>query len=344
MTVPGSSDLATAPLIDRFGRQVTYLRLSVTDRCDLRCTYCMAERMTFLPRSDLLSLDELAHIAEAFIRRGVRKIRITGGEPLVRRDIMQLFEALGARIGHGLDELTLTTNGTRLEEAATALARAGVRRINVSIDSLDPARFRAITRGGDLTRVLRGIEAASVAGMRVKLNTVALRHQNADEISGMISWAHGHGMDLTLIEVMPLGETGEDRLDQYMPLPDVRRQLEEKWTLTDEPRTDSLGGPSRYVRITETGGRVGFITPLTGNFCAGCNRVRVTCTGRIYMCLGQDDHVDLRQALRASGDPAAALDQALDHALSFKAERHDFRIRERGDAPALDRHMSMTGG
>lgn len=338
------SDIAGAPLIDRFGRRVTYLRLSVTDRCDLRCTYCMSERMRFLPRSDLLTLDELVQVAAVFIRRGVRKIRITGGEPLVRKDILELFDRLGTRVGSGLDELTLTTNGTRLEETANRLAQAGVQRLNVSIDSLDPERFRAITRGGDLARVLRGIEAAQAAGMRVKLNTVALKHQNADEIADMIAWAHSHDMDLTLIEVMPLGETGEDRLDQYIPLPDIRRRLENRWTLTDEPRTDSLGGPSRYVRIMETGGRVGFITPLTGNFCAGCNRVRVTCTGRIYMCLGQDDHVDLREALRNSEDPAGALDQALDRALSFKAEKHDFRIDRRGEAPALDRHMSMTGG
>jgi GTP 3',8-cyclase len=329
-----------SPLIDRFGRSITYLRLSVTDRCDLRCTYCMSERMTFLPKSDLLSLDELHAIAAAFIRRGVRKIRITGGEPLVRRDIVSLFERLGAHLGHGLDELTLTTNGTQLAQHANALFAAGVRRINVSLDSRDPQRFAEIARRDELSRVLGGIAAAQAAGLKVKINTVALKHQNIDEIPELITWAHAHGMALTLIEVMPLGETGEDRFDQYIPLPDVRAALAARWTLTDLPHTDTLGGPSRYVRVAETGGDIGFITPLTQNFCAGCNRVRVTCTGRIYMCLGQDDHVDLRSALRSGN----MLDAALDDALRTKPEKHDFQIDAPGASPALSRHMSVTGG
>ena len=333
-----------APLVDRFGRQVSYLRLSVTDRCDLRCTYCMAEKMTFLPRTDLLSLEELDTVARAFVARGVRKIRLTGGEPLVRRDIDWLITRLGTLLGNGLDELTLTTNATLLERYADTLAAAGVKRINVSLDSLDPARFTEITRRGDLSQVLAGIEAAQDAGLKVKINTVALRHQNLDEIPAMIAWGHARNIDLTLIEVMPLGETGEDLVDQYIPLPMVRDQLAARWTLEDEATRDTLGGPSRYVRIAETGGRVGFITPLTNNFCAGCNRVRVTCTGRIYMCLGQDDHVDLRAALRGSADPTHALNAALDAALWAKPERHDFEITSRGAAPAVSRHMSTTGG
>ena len=333
-----------APLVDRFGRHVSYLRLSVTDRCDLRCTYCMAEKMTFLPRADLLSLEELDQVASAFIARGVRKIRLTGGEPLVRRDISWLIDRLGRHLGQGLDELTLTTNGTLLRNHAQALVDAGVRRINVSLDSLDPQKFKDITRRGDLNQVLDGIEAARAVGLKIKINTVALRHQNLAEIPAMIEWAHARGMDLTLIEVMPLGETGEDRVDQYVPLPMVRDQLATQWTLQEEPKVDALGGPSRYVRIAETGGRVGFITPLTNNFCAGCNRVRVTCTGRIYMCLGQDDHVDLRAALRGADDPAVALNAALDAALFAKPEKHDFAISRRGAAPAVERHMSTTGG
>ncbi|MEO0884297.1 MAG: GTP 3',8-cyclase MoaA, partial [Pseudomonadota bacterium] len=283
--------------MDTFGRQVTYLRLSVTDRCDLRCSYCMSEKMTFLPKKDLLTLEELEIIAGAFIARGVTKIRITGGEPLVRRDILQLVERLGSRLGDDLEELTLTTNATMLSYSAETLARAGVKRINVSLDTLDPQKFEEITRRGRLPQVLAGIEAAQMAGLKVKLNTVALKHQNLDEISAMVAWAHSRGMDMTLIEVMPLGETGEDRVDQYVPLPAVREHLEQNWTLSDLPREDANGGPSTYVRIKETGGKLGFITPLTNNFCAGCNRVRVTCTGRIYMCLGQDDHIDLRTTL-----------------------------------------------
>ncbi len=332
------------PLIDRFGRHVTYLRMSVTDRCDLRCTYCMAEHMIFLPRKDLLTLEELDHVATSFVARGVRKLRITGGEPLVRKDIGLLFERLGRLKDQGLDELTLTTNATQLDKHADTLVKAGVKRVNISLDSLDPARFAEITRRGDLPKVLSGIDAAQEAGLKIKLNTVALKHQNVDELPDMIAWAHGRGIDMTLIEVMPLGETGEDRIDQYIPLPMVRDRLEAKWTLEDETNRDPNSGPSRYVSIKETGGRLGFITPLTNNFCAGCNRVRITCTGRIYMCLGQDDHVDLRAALRESDDPDAALDAALDKALLAKPEKHEFNISRRGSKPALPRHMSMTGG
>lgn len=332
------------PLVDRFGRSVNYLRLSVTDRCDLRCTYCMSEKMTFLPKADLLSVDELDRIASAFIRRGVRKVRITGGEPLVRKDLDPLLGRLSRHLGRGLDELTLTTNATLLATRAKMLVQHGVRRINVSLDTLDPDRFAEITRRGALAPVLRGIEVALAAGLQIKLNTVVLRHQNADTLPEMIQWAHERGMDMTLIEVMPLGTIGEDRLDQYIPLPMIRDRLESYWQLEDLPQTDTSAGPSHYVRIAETGGRLGFITPLTQNFCAGCNRVRVTCTGRIYMCLGQDDHVDLRAALRDSPDPDAALDAALDRALRLKPERHHFDISRRGAAPALPRHMSVTGG
>tara|TARA_R110002167_G_scaffold257625_2_gene464151 strand:+ start:7360 stop:8391 length:1032 start_codon:yes stop_codon:yes gene_type:complete len=332
------------PLIDRYGRQVTYLRLSVTDRCDLRCTYCMSEIMKFLPKAELLSLDELDRVATAFVERGVRKIRLTGGEPLVRRDIGHLIERLGRLMDQGLDELTLTTNGTLLADHADGLMRAGVRRVNVSLDSLDPENFAKITRRGDLSKVLNGIDAALESGLKIKINTVALKHQNASEIPDMVEWAHARGMDMTLIEVMPLGDTGEDRIDQYIPLPMVRDDLETRWTLAEETSRDPIAGPSRYVRVKETGGRLGFITPLTNNFCAGCNRVRVTCTGRIYMCLGQDDHVDLRAALREAPDPAVALDAALDKALFAKPEKHDFEIKRRGSAPALPRHMSTTGG
>ncbi|MEO0983171.1 MAG: GTP 3',8-cyclase MoaA [Pseudomonadota bacterium] len=336
--------LGRSPLADRFGRNITYLRLSVTDRCDLRCTYCMSEKMQFLPKRELLTLEELERIAGAFIDRGVRKIRITGGEPLVRRDIVDLFGKLGDRIGDGLDELTLTTNATLLAETAETLFAAGVRRANVSLDSLDPDRFAAITRRGDLSKTLAGIDAAQKAGLRVKINTVALKHDNVDEIPRMVEWAHGRGMDMTLIEVMPLGETGEDRVDQYVPLPMIRDALGARWTLRDLDAKDPMGGPSRYVRIEETGGKLGFITPLTNNFCAGCNRVRVTCTGRIYMCLGQDDHVDLRAAVREHPGDDGALHAALDTALGAKPEKHDFQIDRRGAAPAVARHMSLTGG
>ncbi|MEL7546209.1 MAG: GTP 3',8-cyclase MoaA [Pseudomonadota bacterium] len=339
----GSSIAKHGPLIDSFGRQVSYLRISVTDRCDLRCAYCMSEHMTFLPKKDLLSLEELDRVATAFVKRGVRKIRITGGEPLVRKDIGDLFDALGRHLGHGLDELTLTTNATQLAKHADQLRRAGVRRVNISLDSLDANRFHEITRRGALKQVLDGIKAAQEAGLKIKINTVALKYQNVADLPDMIDWAHSQNMDLTLIEVMPLGETGEDRVDQYIPLPMVRDQLAERWTLTELGQTDASAGPSRYVRVEETGGKLGFITPLTNNFCAGCNRMRVTCTGRIYMCLGQDDHVDLRAALREADNPERALNDALDKALFAKPEKHDFRI-QRGAAPAVDRHMSVTGG
>ena len=332
------------PLLDKFGRQVTYLRLSVTDRCDLRCKYCMAEVMKFLPKKELLTLEELDFVTKAFIRRGVKKVRITGGEPLVRKGIMDLFSQISSQLGEGLEELTLTTNATHLAQYADDLARAGVRRVNVSLDTLNPERFVDITRRDQLSQVLDGIAAAKAAGLKVKINTVALKHQNMDELPDLIAWAHGEGHDVSLIEVMPLGDTGEDRYDQYVPLDMIQQQLSRRWTLTQETERDPLSGPSRYFRINETGGRVGFITPLTNNFCAGCNRVRVTCTGRIYMCLGQNDHIDLRAPLRESSDPAKALDEALDAALFAKPEKHDFAIRSPGEAPTLPRHMSVTGG
>ncbi|MEL7042111.1 MAG: GTP 3',8-cyclase MoaA [Pseudomonadota bacterium] len=340
----GSPSMDRAPLVDQFGRQVTYLRLSVTDRCDLRCTYCMAEHMQFLPKKDLLSIEELEQVVRAFIRRGVQKVRITGGEPLVRKGMPTLFERLGAYFEHGLEELTVTTNATQLEAFADLLARVGVKRINVSLDSLNPDVFERITRRGKLDQVLRGIDAALAAGLRVKINTVALKYENLSELPDMIEWAHSKGMDITLIEVMPLGETGEDRIDQYIPLPMVRDHLEARWSLQTLDQYDPNAGPSRYVRVEDTGGKLGFITPLTNNFCAGCNRVRVTCTGRIYMCLGQDDHIDLRAALRDSADPEAALDACLDRALFKKPEKHEFSIDTRGQSPALPRHMSVTGG
>lgn len=338
------TSIKSAPLVDQFGRRVTYLRLSVTDRCDLRCTYCMAEKMQFLPKRDLLTIEELDTVARAFIERGVEKIRITGGEPLVRKGMPELFERLGKYLGHGLNELTLTTNATLLEQNAEMLFRNGVKRINVSLDSLDGETFTRVTRRGKLDQVLAGIDAALDAGLMIKINTVALKHENVDELPRMIEWAHGKGMDLTLIEVMPLGETGEDRIDQYIPLPMVRDQLANDWTLNDVDAGHSNAGPSRYVKVAETGGKLGFITPLTNNFCAGCNRVRVTCTGRIYMCLGQDDHIDLRSALRDSDDPHLALDNCLNRALLKKPERHEFAIDRRGQDPSLARHMSVTGG
>ena len=332
------------PLIDQFGRTITYLRLSVTDRCDLRCTYCMAEKMQFLPRAELLTLEEIDKIGRQLVGRGVKKIRISGGEPLVRRNIMQLFESLGSLLGNGLDELTLTSNGTLLSTYAKPLFDAGVRRINISLDTLDAGKFKDITRRGDLDKVLGGVDAALSAGLKVKINTVALKHQNVDELPEIIAWAHGLGMEMTLIEVMPMGDSGEDRIDQYIPLPMIRDQLETRWSLEDAPDTRPNLGPARFVRIKETGGKLGFITPLTNNFCAGCNRVRITCTGRLYMCLGQDDHVDLRDLLRSSGGDTASLDAAFDHALAAKPERHDFSISKRGQSPAISRHMSVTGG
>lgn len=329
------------PLVDGFMRRITYLRLSVTDRCDLRCSYCMPERMTFLPKKDVLSLEELYDLATGFIARGVTKIRITGGEPLVRRDIIDLFSALGRRLGHDLQELTLTTNGTQLATHAEALAKAGVRRVNVSLDTLDRRRFAELTRRDSLPQVLEGIAAAKAAGLKVKLNAVALKGVNEDELPDLIAWGHAEGHDVTLIEVMPLGDVEEERLDQYLPLDDVRRQLEARWTLKDIAY--STGGPARYVEVAETGGRLGFITPHTGNFCSGCNRLRVTATGQLYPCLGGGERVDLRAALRSDA-PEANLAAALDEALRIKPEKHHFRMDRRGADPALPRHMSMTGG
>ncbi|WP_225009054.1 GTP 3',8-cyclase MoaA [Novosphingobium percolationis] len=330
-----------APLIDRFARRISYLRLSVTDRCDLRCAYCMPERMEFLPRAEVLTLEELHRLALAFIDRGVTKLRLTGGEPLVRRDMIELVRALGRKLGDGLEELTLTTNGTRLAEFAEDLAAAGVRRINVSLDTLDRDTFARLARRDALPQVLEGIAAAKQAGLRVKLNTVALKGVNEAEIPDLIAWAHAQGHDLTLIEVMPLGEVEQDRFAQYLPLDAVRTALEQRWTLT--PSAARSGGPARYVDIAETDGRLGFITPLTGNFCEGCNRVRVTTTGQLFMCLGGEGQVDLRAALR-SDEPDTALAQAFARAMGEKPERHGFVIDAPGAAPALARHMSMTGG
>jgi cyclic pyranopterin phosphate synthase len=329
-------------LVDPFGRAISYLRVSVTDRCDFRCVYCMSENMAFLPKADLLTLEELDRLCSAFIARGVRKLRLTGGEPLVRRGIMTLFASLSRHLSAGaLDELTLTTNGSQLPKYAHELAGCGVRRINVSLDTLDPDKFRAITRWGELDKVLAGIDAAQAAGLRVKINAVALKGVNEDEFASLIEWAHGRGMELTLIEVMPLGDVGEGRLDQYLPLSIVRARLAERFTLTDiDYRT---GGPARYVTVAETGGRLGFITPLTHNFCESCNRVRLTCTGTLYMCLGQEDAADLRSPLRASKDNAL-LHAAIEEAISRKPKGHDFIIDRRHQRPALSRHMSVTGG
>jgi len=320
---------------------VSYLRLSVTDRCDLRCVYCMAEHMTFLPKADLLTLEELDRIATAFVTLGTRKLRITGGEPLVRKGVLDLIRNLGRHLRSGaIDELTLTTNGTRLAEFAGDLATAGVRRINVSLDTLDPDLFRRLTRGGDVARVLAGIEAAQAAGLKVKLNAVALAHDNARELPELIRWAHGGGLAMTLIETMPMGEVEADRTDQYLSLAAVRRELESFWTLTD--LSLSTGGPARYVRVEETGGQLGFITPLSHNFCEACNRVRLTCTGTLHTCLGQEDATDLRAVLRA-GASDARLQTAIRDAVLAKPKGHDFHI-VRAAAPAVARHMSTTGG
>ncbi len=328
-------------MIDPFGRSITYLRVSVTDRCDLRCVYCMAEDMTFLPKRDLLSLEELDRICAAFIRLGTRKIRITGGEPLVRRGVMGLFEQLGARLGQGLDELVVTTNGTQLAKLSAGLYAAGVRRINVSLDTLDPQKFTAITRWGKIEPTLDGIFAAKAAGMAIKINAVAMRDVNEDEFDSMIAWCGEHGFDLCLIETMPMGEITGDRTDQYLPLSIVRARLRQRWTLQD---TDyRTGGPARYFNVVETGRRVGFITPMTHNFCESCNRVRLTCTGTLYMCLGQDDQADLRAVLR-DGASDAELDDAIREAISRKPKGHDFIIDRRHDRPAVARHMSVTGG
>ena len=332
-----------APLIDPFARPITYLRVSVTDRCDFRCVYCMAEEMTFLPKNEVLSLEELTRLCDAFVDLGVKKLRITGGEPLVRRDIMTFFRNMGNRLGNGLEELTLTTNGSQLRRYAAELAAIGVRRINVSVDTLDEGKFAAITRRGRLAQVLDGIDAAQEAGMSVKINAVALKGVNDGEIVSMAEWAAARGMDLTWIEVMPMGDLGnEDRLDQYLPLTEVRERLAARWTLEDIPlRT---GGPARYVRAKETGARIGFITPLTHNFCEGCNRVRVTCTGMLYMCLGQDDSADLRAPLRESeGDELVKAE--IRRAIARKPKGHDFDYSRRDEGfGAVGRHMSVTGG
>lgn len=335
-SAPSPSD---QPLVDPLGRVIRYLRISVTDRCDLRCRYCMAEQMTFLPRAKLLSLDEIAIIAERFIARGVTKIRLSGGEPLVRRDVGDLVRRLGRHVGAGLDELTLTTNATRLGLHARDLATAGIRRINVSLDSLDPERFRYITRHGDLDQVLRGIAAARAAGIAVKINMVALAGLNEDEIPAMLQWCVDEGHDLSLIETMPLGAIDEDRTDRFVPLTRVFDRLGERFALhRDAHRT---GGPARYWRVEGTGTRLGLISPLTANFCDGCNRVRLTTEGKLYLCLGHDDQVDLKQALREGG--VSALDAAIDLGLARKPARHDFQIAT-GASPAVARHMSVTGG
>ncbi len=336
------SERPATPMIDPFGRHVSYLRVSVTDRCDFRCVYCMSENMTFLPKKDLLTLEELDRLCSAFVEKGVKKLRITGGEPLVRRNVMQLFKDLSRHLDTGaLEELTVTTNGSQLARYAEELAGYGVRRINVSIDTLKADKFKAITRWGDLDKVLAGMAAAQKAGLDIKLNMVALKGVNDDEIDDMIRFAHGEGYDLTMIETMPLGDIDGDRTDQYLPLSRVRADLMDRWTLTDIPY--KTGGPARYVRIEETGGRLGFITPMTHNFCESCNRVRLTCTGTLYMCLGQEDAADLRAPLRASDDPAV-LSDAIDAAIARKPKGHDFIIDRETKRPAVGRHMSVTGG
>jgi cyclic pyranopterin phosphate synthase len=340
----GASPIPVASqLVDPFLRPITYLRVSVTDRCDLRCVYCMNEEMSFLPKRDLLTLEELDRLCTAFVRRGTTKLRLTGGEPLVRRDVMRLFRSLSRHLASGaLKELTLTTNGTLLTRHAKELADCGVRRVNVSLDTLDPARFRRLTRWGDVAKVLEGIKAARAAGLEIKINAVALKGENEHELAELMRWAHGEGHALTLIEVMPLGELSTAmRSDQYLPLSLVRARLSKEFTLEDLDR--SSGGPARYVRVKETDGILGFITPLTHNFCESCNRVRVTCTGTLYMCLGQEDAADLRAALRASPDDER-LDRAITEAISRKPKGHDFVIERRRPEPAVARHMSVTGG
>ncbi|PSH70008.1 GTP 3',8-cyclase MoaA [Phyllobacterium brassicacearum] len=329
-------------MIDPFGRTISYLRVSVTDRCDFRCTYCMSEHMTFLPKKELLTLEELDRLCTAFIERGVKKLRLTGGEPLVRRNIMHLIGELSRHLKSGaLEELTLTTNGSQLARYADELAGYGVKRINVSLDTLDPDKFHAVTRWGDFNRVIDGINAAQNAGLHIKLNAVALKGFNDHEVPEMIRWAHGRGMDLTLIETMPMGEIDLDRTDQYLPLSLLRAKLSEQFTLEDIGY--KTGGPARYVEVKETGGRVGFITPMTHNFCESCNRVRLTCTGTLYMCLGQEDAADLREPLRAS-EGNELLNNAIDEAIGRKPKGHDFIIDRRHNRPAVARHMSVTGG
>jgi GTP 3',8-cyclase len=337
---PGAS--LSRPMTDSFGRSISYLRVSVTDRCDLRCFYCMSEDMTFLPKADLLSLEELDRLCSAFIAKGVRKLRLTGGEPLVRRNVMTLVRSLSRHLNSGaLNELTLTSNGSQLARFAGELRDCGVRRINVSLDTLDPQKFRSITRWGDLNKVLDGIEAARSAGLAVKINAVALKNLNEEEIPELMQWAHGKGMALTLIEVMPMGDIGDGRIDQYVPLSLVRARLAKQFSLTD--LDESSGGPARYVRVGETGGKLGFITPMTHNFCESCNRVRVTCTGTLHTCLGQEDASDLRKPLRASADNEI-LSAAIDRAIGLKPKGHDFIIDRRHNRPSVSRHMSVTGG
>jgi GTP 3',8-cyclase len=332
-----------APVIDPFGRSITYLRVSVTDRCDFRCIYCMTENMTFLPKAEILTLEELDRLCSAFIRLGVRKLRLTGGEPLVRKNVMSLIRNLSRHLGScALDELTLTTNASQLARYAGELAACGVRRVNVSLDTLDPTKFARITRWGQLAQVMEGLGAATAAGLKIKINAVALKGVNEDEFDGLIEWCGARGFDLTVIEVMPMGDIGgENRLEQYLPLSLLRARLARRWTLTDvDYRT---GGPARYVRIKETGGLLGFITPLTHNFCESCNRVRLTCTGTLYMCLGQEDSADLRAPLRAGADDAG-MEAAIRAAIARKPKGHDFVIDRRHTAPAVPRHMSVTGG
>jgi GTP 3',8-cyclase len=332
----------SSPMTDPFGRTISYLRVSVTDRCDLRCFYCMSEDMTFLPKVDLLTLEELDRLCSAFIAKGVKKLRLTGGEPLVRRNVMSLVRSLSRHLQTGaLRELTMTTNGTQLARFASELRDCGVRRINVSLDTLDAAKFRAITRWGELDKVLAGIEAARAAGLAVKINAVALKNLNEEEIPSLIEWAHGKGMALTLIEVMPMGEIGAGRIDQYVPLSLVRARLAKQFTLTD--LDENTGGPARYVRVAETGGTLGLITPMTHNFCESCNRVRITCTGTLHTCLGQEDASDLRKPLRASDDNEL-LAAAIDRAIGSKPKGHDFIIDRRHNRPSVSRHMSVTGG
>jgi len=330
----------TGALIDRYGRAITYLRVSVTDRCDFRCTYCMSEQMSFLPKKDVLSFEEIDTIVSAFVRRGVRKVRLTGGEPLVRRDIMDLVQTIGGHLGSGLEELTLTTNGSQLRRYAGGLAAAGVKRLNVSVDTLDAQKFGEITRRGRLAEVLDGIDAAAEAGLKIKINMVAMRGVNDAEIPSMLEWAHGRGFGLTLIEGMPLGEVGIDRVESYLPLRELRETLGRRYTL--EPAAHRTGGPARYDFVKETNGLLGFITPMSHNFCESCNRVRLTATGQLYMCLGQDDMVDLRLALREGGPEA--LNAALDQAMQLKPKGHDFVLERGAPTVAVARHMSVTGG